>query len=135
MSKTFAELFTELPTDLQRVVYQHLFSYCLEEIENREVCGCEYVRTVGDITDHIKTSMRYTMNECEEIIDSGVCRQCFKNYYVGYKTYQQDSCGRLFSISHYVDENQFQHDEYGCRHYDMEEISILSWEPITNDDK
>lgn len=95
MSKTFTELFTELPTDLQRVVYQHLFSYCLEEIKKRLICSyCEYGRTIGDVLEY-KKYKRNTCNCWNEInytIDENICHTCFQRNYIGedYEPYTEE---------------------------------------------
>ena len=120
MSKTFTELFTELPTDLQRVVYQHLFSYCLEEIKNILICGaCEYGRTIGDVVQDIKTSGRYMMEEIDEIIACGICRECFKKDFVFHGMIQKES-NRLISVNHST------WDE-------VDEVQWLTWQPLTDD--
>jgi hypothetical protein len=95
MSKTFTELFTELPTDLQRVVYQHLFSYCLEEIKNIKICRqCKYGRTIGHVLEY-KKHKRNTCNCWHEIcyeIDDHICHTCFQRSYVGedYEPYTEE---------------------------------------------
>jgi len=86
MSETFTELFTELPTDLQRVVYQHLFSYCLEEInvydekyECEECGGCrQNVGKVIEYTDHMGELQTWFD---KEVICDKMCRSCFNEWF------------------------------------------------------
>ena len=89
MSKTLIELFNELPTDLQRVVNQHLFNYCVEEIGNTEhkgeCCFCDTITFLGSVDEYTYDYEEDAEDEDDYNINVGrvqdrVCERCFRFY-------------------------------------------------------
>jgi hypothetical protein len=100
MSKTFMELFTELPMDLQRVVYQHLFAFCLDEIKNRIPCmECGMVNQLGEI----KGTYFDCANQCTKVdgIEPDVCCLCADSYIFQSREDYEDE-GIKLSFVHYA---------------------------------
>lgn len=73
--KSFMKMFNDMPTEIQRIVYQHLFNDCIKQIgdtTNKAECSsCENIRRLG----YIEQYDRYGIYQ--GILYDKICETCY----------------------------------------------------------